>query len=53
MIRPNLLTARICEDRMGLGVEQCANLTGTIQTRVQESVAEYEATYSAVSFVPK
>merc|ERR1712123_117691 len=55
VIRSNLIIEKICQNKLNYTAEVCANLTNLedTQTRVQENVADYEALYSTISFVPK
>ena len=55
VIRSNLVIEKICQARLNYNAEVCANLTNLEDTQkiVQESVADYEALYSTISFVPK
>ena len=55
VIRSNLIIDKVCQTRLNYSEEVCANLTSLEETQkeVQESVAEYEALYSSISFVPK
>ena len=55
VIRSNLVIEKICQNKLNYTVEVCANLTNLEDTQkiVQENVADYEALYSTISFVPK
>ena len=55
VIRSNLVIEKICQARLNYTAEVCGNLTNLEDTQkiVQESVADYEALYSTISFAPK
>ena len=55
VIRSNLIIEKICQNKLNYTSQECANLTnlGDMQKTVQENVADYEALYSSISFVPK
>ena len=55
VIRSNLVIDKICQNKLNYTAEVCANLTSLedVQKTVQESVADYEAVYSTISFIPK
>ena len=55
VIRSNLIIEKICQNKLNYTSQECANLTNLVdmQKTVQENVADYEALYSSISFVPK